>query len=292
MSDISVKIFQIFYRENQKDSLDPAFTPFDNTGIEDPRLEYGVFERLHNSEETKDADYWGAFSWKFGQKTHMKGSELIQTIADHPGYDVYYSNYSPEIECLFQNMWIHGQTTHPGFIRLAQAVFRKSGIDPSICHQVECADNFAASNFFVATPAFWTSYISFVESVMHPAMEDPELRLLLLSHQADPQSLHVGACYIPFIIERLFGVFLNTAEGRSFTRKKYSLPSLKPLSPHHTLLFQMKEAAWKARSAWLMGCWYGYRNLFLESIRGEPWARTHLIDISPKNIWFADPYES
>jgi len=284
-----IRVFQIHYKPEQLASLDPAFVPFDNAGVNDPFLEFGVFKRLHASPSVDGAALWGAFSWKFGQKTGMTGAELFDQIESEPGFDLYYSNYSPEIEALFQNLWMHGQTTHPGFIKLVQAVFRKAGLNPALCFQIDGVSAFATANFFVATPSFWQGYIAFVDSVMQPALADPVLREQLLSGMADPKAIHVGACYVPFVVERLFGVYLQTEEGRRFKSKKYSVPAMEArLTPHHHLLRQMKEVAWSTRSPWLMNCWYGYRNLYLESKRGEAWAREHLHDITPAQLIFTD----
>ena len=290
MNSSDVRVFQIHYRPEQVALLDPAFLPLDNGGKHDPFFEFGVFKRLTESPQTQGARLWGAFSWKFGQKTGMTGAQLLQTIEDHPGRDVYYCNHLPEIEALFQNLWMHGQTRHPGLIELAQAIFSNAGIDPKVCRLIEPTATFATANFFVATPRFWFAYIAFVERILQPALADPILGPRILSDRADPKNIHVGATYLPFIIERLFGVFLDSREGRTFHTMQYPVPTQESrLNPHLRRLRQMKQAAWKTRSSWMLQCWYGYRNLYLEHLNGADWVATQLPAISPEGIDFSEP---
>lgn len=286
MNDI--RIFQIHFHKDHLASLDPSFLPLDNAGRSDPHFEFDVFRRIHGSRLTEGASLWGAFSWKFGKKTQMKGTELLRIINENPGRDVYYCNHRPDLEAFFQNLWLHGETRHPGLISLAKDIFTKAGLDPDICFQVEPTSTFSAANFFVASPAFWQKYIAFVDRVLKPAMADPMLKNRILSKEADPRGIHAGATYLPFIIERLFGVFLSTAEGQVFSAFKYPVPDNESaLSPHHQRLRQMKQAAWQTRSSWMMQCWYGYRNLVLEILNGPEWAKTHLETITPARIVFA-----
>ena len=290
MSSAEVKVFQIHYLPEQVAELDPAFQALDNAGQNDPFFEFSVFKRLSGSPATRGADLWGAFSWKFGQKTGLTGAQLLAFIAENPGRDVYYCNHLPELEALFQNLWMHGETRHPGLLDVAQAVFVKAGLDPQLCHQVAPADLFATANFFVATPRFWAAYLAFVESVVQPALADPDLGPRVLSNRADPKGIHVGASYLPFIIERLFGAFLETDEGRSFSSMQYPVAAEKyRLNPHLRRLHQMKQAAWQTRSGWMMQCWMGYRNLYLELMNGAEWAASHLPGISSEPISFSAP---
>lgn len=289
MNTAAITVFQIHYRPEQSASLDPVFIPVDNAGVDDPTLELGVIKRLHQQNAAGDATYWGAVSWKFTQKTGLTGQELLEHIQSHPGYDVYHTNPSPELEALFHNMWMHGQTCHPEFLTLVDAVFTKAGLNTSVCRLLQPAETFSSANFAIATPAFWGAYVHFVDNVMQPALSDPTLREQLLSTQADPHRVHAGACYIPFIIERLFGLFLSTQAGRQFKIHKYPapVPSAR-LTAHHHRLREMKDVACTTRSEWLANCWMGYRNMLLLNQRGADWARQHLPSITPASIEFGD----
>lgn len=291
MKNGMIKVFQIHYMPEQADCLDPSFLPFDNAASTDPSLEFGVTKQLHQSQIVGDAALWGTVSWKFQQKTGMTGQYLLDYLISHPGYDVYHCNPNPELEALYQNMWMHAQTCHPRFLELVRSVFELGGLDPAVCHFLQPAKAFSSANYTVATPAYWAAYVGFIDRVLQPAMSDAVLREQLLSQRADPANLHRGACYLPFVIERLFGVFLTSAEGRKFRTHKYPLPAAEArLTAHHHRLREMKDVAWTTRSEWLGYCWMGYRNMFLQNQLGADWARRHLAEITPSSIRF-DEFE-
>lgn len=289
MNTEAIKIFQIYYRVDQLSEIDAAFEPLDNTGTVDPFLEYGVFKRIHESSAQAEARLWGAVSWKFKQKTGLSGANLLGILESNPGFDVYYCNPSADIEGLFQNMWMHGQTTHPGFLDLVKDVFKEAGLDASVCSKLLPGRAFASANYMIGTPAFWSAYLRFVDRIMQPALANPSLRDRLLSLRADPRAVHFGACYVPFVVERLFGMFIDSEEGRALKAYKYALPEVEAkLSPHVRLLREMREAAYLSRSAWLAGCWLGYRSMFFQNTRGKEWAKEHLPQITPPTIEFGE----
>jgi hypothetical protein len=284
MADI--QIHQIYYKTEQRLHLDPLFSPYDNAGVNDPILEYGVIRKLHKAGQ--NAKLWGAMSWKFNQKTKISGQRLFDYIEAHSGFDIYYCNPNPEIEAIFQNMWMHGNTTHPGFLGLVRDVFAHVGLETQQLVSMQPSAAYSTANFIVATSDFWESYTRFMDRITGAALAEPNLRDRLLSADADPKGVHAGACYLPFLVERLFGVFLESQEGQAFKACKYHLPEVESkLSQHHRRLREMKDVAWTTRSVWLADCWMQYRNLFLNSGRGAEWSRAHLPDLTPSKIQFS-----
>lgn len=283
------RIFQIHYRAAQTAALDPAFEPLDNAGNTDVLLEFGVFRRLALRADLREAPLWGALSWKFGQKTGMRGEDFRRQIDAHPGYDVYFCNPHTEVEALFHNLWMQGETAHPSFLALCREVFRAARLPENLLTEIQPSSEFAASNFFVATPCFWQHYIAFVERVL--AAIDSGLpaasRAILYSSRADQGGLHGGATYIPFLVERLFAVFLRL-DGARFRACKIAVGP-RPDNAHLKLLGQMKDAACRSRSAWMAACWVNYRNLYLARLHGESWSRRYLRHITPAELVFAPP---
>lgn len=285
----AIKIFQIYYRPEQVSSLDPAFEALDNAGVNDPFLEFGVIKRLHDQPANAALDYWGAVSWKFQQKTGLSGGQLYKFIRDRPGYDVYYCNPHPHVEGLHYNLFLQGHARHADFLSLTQQVLPLAGLDMALTTMFMPPAAFAAANYIVATPAFWSRYIAFVDRIMQPALSDQyvPLRTRLLSQEADPKNLHAGASYVPFIVERLFGLFLASEDCGDFRAKKYPLPARESnLDMHQRSLRDMKEVAWSTRSLWLAKCWLNYRNLYLTRNLGEEWAQNYLPALSPDPITF------
>lgn len=71
-----------------------------------------MFEQLAKSARISGAKYWGALSWRFGEKTGMSGRKLLNTVAAKPGFDVYYCYPFPENEAVYHNTWIQGGPFH------------------------------------------------------------------------------------------------------------------------------------------------------------------------------------
>lgn len=279
----AVRILQIYYRPDQRAQLDPDFEPYNNQGDSSPLLEFNVFRKLVQSKALDNAALWGALSWKFGQKTGLSGQALRQTIAANPGFDVYYCNPYPEMEGQYHNLWLQGETSHPNFLVLCQEFFECAGLPTDVFNTCEPSQNFAASNYFVASPAFWRAYMGFVGGaiVKADAKMSKTARAMLYSATADRTGAHAEASYLPFIVERLFAVFLRTA-GSQFKAYKYDLPAkTATLNVHQQLLAQMKDSAIKNKSLWLATCWVNYRNLYLNTVNGAAWVKRYLKAITP-----------
>lgn len=284
----TLRLFQIYYRPDQRAQLDPALEPYNNEGETSPLLEFNVFRKLAASELTKGAALWGALSWKFGQKTGLSGAQLREIIAKNPGYDVYYCNPFPELEGLYHNLWLQGETAHPNFLILCNDFFNAAGLDVSALEELQPSSLFASSNYFVATPAFWQRYLAFMESSIATAEKNMSstAKAMIYSSAADRRGLHAEASYLPFIIERLFGYFLARHAQGLKAYKYQQLTAEQQLNVHQKLLGQMKDAATQTRSLWLGSCWVNYRNLYMQQSYGSSWVRRYLKSITPPAINF------
>ena len=287
-----VTIHQIFYRENQIPWLDPLFVPYDNQGVSDPFLEFGVIRKLNKRYlAVDDCRYWGALSWKFKKKTGLDGQDLLDFINSHDQVDAFYCNPSPEAEGLFHNLWMHGESTHPRFLSLAAEVLKNANLDVELLNHMHPSYAFASANYIIATPAFWEKYIAFVDGVMDAAMKDVSLRERLLSKDADEKKVHAGACYIPFVVERLFSLFLTLPNSTGFKYMKYPVPAPeKKLGLHPKKLREMKDAACHTRSQWLAGCWLSYRSLYLKRTENSRMERIHMPAITTPDFRFSSMY--
>jgi hypothetical protein len=289
VSDAPVRIFQIWYEPWHRPLLDPAFVPIDNQGTPDELLESAVFERLAKSEQVEGAELWGALSWRFAEKTGMSGDALLAEIARVPGCDVYYCNPFPHNEALYHNLWVQGETAHPNFLALVRAVLAAAGIEGDQTALIEPASDFSAANYFVGSPAFWAAYLPFVRRILAPIDSDlpPALREALHSADGDARGVHGGASYLPFIVERLFPLFMRTA-GTGLVAHKIALPAAEAaMDVHLTMLRELKDTACRARSPWLAACWVNYRSLYLKQQHGKAWCGKYLRAVTPAGISFA-----
>ncbi|PUE11056.1 hypothetical protein B9Z51_01625 [Limnohabitans sp. T6-5] len=283
-----IRIFQIYFEGWQRELLDPAFYPLDNSRNSSELMEFNVFEQLQRNAATQGAVLWGALSWRFAEKTGMQGAELVKQIVDHPGYDVYFCNPHPNNEGVYHNMWVQGEVSHPQFLELARLFYAAAGLDDKELIAIEPSSNFSAANYFVASPKFWSLFIPFVKRVLVTADKrlDPKIRDLIHSKVADDKALHAGATYIPFIVERLFMVFMRS-EGKGLKAYKVALPEReRELNVHLKLLREMKDVAHKTQSAWLAACWVNYRNLYLSQTNGKAWCEKYLRAITPTEVKF------
>lgn len=271
-----IRIFQIHYRSDQISHLDPEFVPYDNSGDASPLLEFNAFRKIAAARLAEGADLWGAVSWKFGSKTGLAGDRLVDLIRSNPGYDVYFCNPFPETEALYHNLWCQGETAHPDFLNLSFDFLQAAGLPTRAIDELTPSWLFAATNSFVATPAFWQDYLSFVETALRQAEANllPAAKIVLFSSLADRRRLHAEATYLPFIIERLFSLFLSLNQDK-YTAFKYLArkPESPPLNHHLKALREMKDKAIVTQDKWLAGCWLNYCSTYAALNYGVDWAR-------------------
>jgi hypothetical protein len=283
-----IRIFQIYFEPWQRELLDPAFYPLDNSRGSSELMEFAVFEQLQKNAATEGAALWGALSWRFGEKTGMQGADWVKQIVDHPGNDVYFCNPHLNNEAIFHNMWLQGEVSHPNFVPIVKAFFAAAGLDDKEITAIHPSNSFSAANYFVATPKFWERFIPFVRKTLVAADKkmNPQVRDLLHSKVADDKGLHAGATYVPFIVERLFAYFMRT-EGKDLKAYKIALPEReRELNVHLKLLREMKDVAHRTQSAWLAACWVNYRNLYLSQTNTKAWCEKYLRLITPTEVRF------
>ena len=283
-----VRIFQIYFEGWQRELLDPAFYPLDNSRGTSELMEFAVFEQLQKNQATQGAMLWGALSWRFGEKTGMQGNDWVKQIVEHPGNDVYFCNPHVHNEAIFHNMWLQGETSHPNFLEISKAFFSAAGLDDKELTAIHPSSVYSSANYFVATPKFWELFIPYVRKVLVAADKklNPAVRDVLHSKVADDKGLHGGATYVPFIVERLFGLFMRT-EGKALKAYKIALPEReRELNVHLKLLREMKDVAHRTQSAWLAACWVNYRNLYLSQTNNKEWCEKYLRIITPTEVRF------
>jgi hypothetical protein len=236
----NVKVWQIYFREDQLPALDPAFTPINNTGANSPTLEFDVFQRLWRSNLTTPCANWAAVSWKFGKKTGLTGEELYQLLHGLGDTDLVYMNPFPKDEGLFESSWLQGEVSHPGLLSLARPILGLMQSNLHAIDELQLSSSYSTCNYFFGNARFWSSYIPFVEGVIKVAEEGlaPEQRSLLWSSDADWRGLHNGASFAPFFVERLLPIFLRS-EGKGLRARQLKLP--KPEAQLSRALIELRE---------------------------------------------------
>lgn len=266
-----VRVFQIYFRPDQLHQLEPEFIPYDNALGDFSMLEYAVFRKLHQSDLTKDCKYWGALSWRFREKAMINANDLFNVIEANPGYDLYFMNPEPQIEGLYENLWVQGSTAHPNFIPLVEQLLDAVGMDKRMVSAYRHTRIMAAANYFVGSQRFWEAYMQFIEDFLAKAEKNapPALLQALKNTNADPRNLHAGANYFPFIIERLLTEFIIAQNGK-LACFKIELGNKKARLPANAQdLEWLKNQALERKDEKLLRIWVNYRNLYFKSLYGN-----------------------
>lgn len=224
---MKIHIHQIYYLPSQVPLLDPDFIPYDNTANANREFaEYHVFEQEYRKCQIKKDALTGYVSWKFGQKTRLKGWQFIEFIKKSPGYDVYFvTPFVSQIK-LFRNVWLQGNFYHPGSLPLAQKIFDRAGHHIDLASERHDASTVLYCNYWVGNKRFWDAYMSFTKPIVR------ELRKMLRNPQEANELRTIADKannfgYIAFILERVFTTFINHAPQLHSTAYPLNFTSLR-----------------------------------------------------------------
>jgi hypothetical protein len=284
-----VSIWQIFFRANQITQLDPAMEPLDNSRHHDEALEFAVFQRLQASGQTQAFGHWGALSWKFTQKTGMTGRALLEAVRQAPEVDVFYMNPYPYNEALHVSPWWQGETAHPDFLKVSEAFLCGARLDSSVCHRLTPGPDYSVCNFFVGSARFWEQYLGFVERTLALAEQHmPEdLRHKMHTSDADWRGMHHQSTYVPFVVERLFGVFLQSEAGKGLKARQLPCPLGEAgMDAELTHLREAKRVALMTKSARVLQDWQRMRKLYFERRYGAAWCQRYLERVMSAEVLF------
>ncbi len=205
----SARIFQIFYDEKTRASLDPVFEPLDNLSNERPDwFEYWPIRRFLDAVPLDENTYYGFFSPKFQAKTGLTGAAVRDFIAQSDGADVISFSPFPEFGAFHLNVFEHGESCHAGLLDSARTFMSAIGIEAEPASMVMDSRSTVFCNFFVAKPPFWRDWKKTLDACMQNA-EAPGTKL----HKALVKpTLHDGR-FGPqmkiFLMERMVSALLT-----------------------------------------------------------------------------------
>ena len=198
-----LRIYQAYHDPSTVDRLESEFIPFDNTNDNKVQLEYAVWLKLFERNQTGHA-HWGSLSWRWREKTGLEGKLFANWIQANPGHDVYF--FDPGLILLdFDNLWIQGEQWHPGIIDYANRLLPKLGYNFDIRKLEYTGDDFMTANYFIGNSNFWSRYLGFLEKVIDITKNDPDLNRFMF----ETGTKYRGRIQINFIfiVERLFPLF-------------------------------------------------------------------------------------
>ena len=205
----NVHIFQIYYDEATKASLDPGFLPLDNS--DNPRPDWREYWPIRNfllKTDLEEQRFYGFFSPKFRDKTSLEAQHCYTFIAKNSkDTDVFL--FSPSIfadqMAFYQNVFLQNIRQDPK--NSAHIVNALKVLDPRVdIHQlVNHSGNTVFSNYFVARPRFWRVWLEKCELIFKEAEENiSEVGKGLNSVTSYPSPAQVKV----FIIERIAPLIL------------------------------------------------------------------------------------
>jgi hypothetical protein len=207
---MNIKLFQLCYKKEMIDNVKDGFIPWDNTINLNPELrEYPIFKKVYN-DVNNDLKYWGVVSNKFTEKTNITGFDFIKWIENLPfneDANCYFINPCPIMECLFYNVVNHGEYWHKGIGNLMQRTLTVMGYTSDLATMLTESNRFSMCNYFVGDKYFWSNYLSFVDEFLRVIDKNSHDKELMYCQSAEYNRDKTLAFY-PFVIERLFSVFL------------------------------------------------------------------------------------
>lgn len=260
---MSTRIYQSYYKPEQKQHLDPEFYHYDNTSNPVNNLyEHYLYHRIREISIEDGIERWGMFSWQWRKKiTYEMDVETILDIASKTNFDVCLFNAYPDDELISYNVWEQGTWSHPYLAYLGQQVLIGMGEDPNLIKYPMGRSIYLAANYFVGTREFWNGLLNFLDRFV-----DAMSKL----SKVDKQMLHSSAGYAPnpdldytgFLCERMISTYLvrnlqtnGTLDGKQFTIAAWT--------PGEHYLGNLKHKAIEEKSRQLMIQWNDERSLYI-----------------------------
>ena len=260
---MSTRIYQSYYKPEQKQHLDPEFYHYDNTSNPVNNLyEHYLYHRIREISIEDGIERWGMFSWQWRKKiTYEMDVETILDIASKTDFDVCLFNAYPDDELISYNVWEQGTWSHPYLAYLGQQILIGMGEDPNLIKYPMGRSIYLAANYFVGTREFWNGLLNFLDRFV-----DAMSKL----SKVDKQMLHSSAGYAPnpdldytgFLCERMISTYLvrNLQTNGRLDGKPFTIAAWTP-GEHY--LGNLKHKAIEEKSRQLMVQWNDERSRYI-----------------------------
>lgn len=265
----NTKIFQIYFKAEQIDSLDPAFSPLDNTVNPRPDLQEWY---LWDQHADQDLDHWGFVSWRFKEKTNLSGDQITKWISDNPGYDVYLINPAIINEAVFANGWEQGEHYHPGISAIADNFLAKLGYtDYKVIEQLLDRTRTGFATYFVASRDFWQGYMEFSRQLFVQAEQDAEFKYQVFADGLSGYARNPSLPMFTFLNERLLATYMDLHDSKvlpyQYTEETIA-DKYRPYFSDISALSDLKVLINQYESDELYQIWDHYRRKFLQANLG------------------------
>lgn len=270
----NMKVFQIYYQEQQLTKLDPTFEPYDNTENPRPDLcEWYVWDKIYQQCCDAGLDYWGFVSWKFKDKTNLTGEQVYKWIDDNPGHDVYLLNPCILNEALFANSWEQGDIHHPNISTIGNTFLKKIGYpEPDVRNIILDRNKTVFSNYVVGNRKFWDKFMDFSRKLFTEAEKDAQFNDDVFGAGRSNYIPDPSLPNFTFLIERLIPTFLELESfdsiGYTYEHPSQANPKYNDFFGDIRALSDLKIAINRYESDELFNVWNYYRQKFLRENQG------------------------
>lgn len=277
---MSARIYQSYYKQEQKEHLDPEFYHYDNTSNPVNNLyEHYLYHRIREISIEDGIDRWGMFSWQWRKKiAYPIEVGLVMDCLEKTDYDVCLFNAYPDDEIITYNVWEQGAWSHPYIVYLGKQLLTIMGEDPKLVKMPMDKSVYLAANYFIGTTRFWNGLLEFLDRFVEAI---PKL------NKVDTQMLHSSANYGPnpnldytgFLCERMISTYIvrnqlsgGREDGYQMTVASWT-PGTHPLS-------EMKHEGVQTVDRALMVQWDDERTPF---VRGPKLGTEWINEVFPRD---------
>jgi hypothetical protein len=171
----SLHIFQILNHYTSPQDLDAGFAVLDNSANERPDwFEYWPIRKFLLNETLDENAFYGFLSPKFKHKTNLSATAVRDVIlATDAATDVVLFSPSIHNSAYFLSVFEHGEAEHPGLAGVARRFLERIDRPLDLDGFVSDSRNTVHSNYFVAKPRFWRTWLA-VNEKMFAIAEAPD----------------------------------------------------------------------------------------------------------------------
>ena len=155
-------IYQIFYDEASRGTLDAGFIPLNNCNNTRPDwFEFWPIRRFLLDAPLEEDAWYGFLSPIFRFKTGLDSkvvSEFLQQVDPHHANVALFASGWDQI-AYFRNIFEQGEFWHPGLIDGSQKFFDRIGLTINLLTLTTHSLSSVFSNYLVAKPCYWRHWL-------------------------------------------------------------------------------------------------------------------------------------
>lgn len=201
---MNIQIYQNYYLEEQKQYLDSAFIPYDNTENKEPQLrEYPILKKLQQTHKDDDL-WWGLTSWRWKEKVKIPGFKVIEFINNKPGHQLYHINYEHSTATKYKNIFVQGDLHHNGMMRYFERLCAVLGFEIDLKNRYDMKHYIICHNY-VMHSNLWKEWIEFLDLCLQTSYQDESLNYYLMVETSPRYNQKIPN--FSFVVERLIALF-------------------------------------------------------------------------------------